>query len=373
MKKRILLCVTGMSPQIVTETLYALAVQPRAGEQPWIPDEIHLISTASGIKQANLNLLTQSPGWFHQLCRDYTLPAIQFNEHTLHSIQNAQGQVLDDIRNQADNEAAADSIAELVRQLTADLDCELHVSIAGGRKTMGYYLGYALSLYGRPQDQLSHVLVSGAFEGHPEFYYPTAQDKIIHTRGDKPQALNCKDARVELAHIPFVRLRDGIPNRLLQGHANFSETVQLANLAQQPLTLSIDLQRLQARVNTTPLPLKPGELALLIWFAQRAQSDNPYIVFEDHHSEYSDLLQQLWPEDHWQSERPKAIDKALEALQTTQHDFYEYFKTPLSRLNKAFREHLGEAFATRLKIEKPKRGKAMGYSLPAEINIHLTQ
>jgi CRISPR-associated protein (TIGR02584 family) len=33
------------------------------------------------------------------------------------------------------------------------------MSIAGGRKTMGFYAGYALSLYGRAQDRMSHVLV----------------------------------------------------------------------------------------------------------------------------------------------------------------------------------------------------------------------
>ena len=373
MKKRILLCVTGMSPQIVTETLYALAVKPPAEQHAWIPDEIHLVSTKSGVNQANLNLLSASPGWFHQLCRDYALPAIKFDEETLHSIHDAQGQALDDIRSQNDNEAAANSIAELVRRLTSDPDSELHVSIAGGRKTMGYYLGYALSLYGRPQDQLSHVLVSGAFENHPEFYYPTPNDKIIHTRGDKPQALNCAEARIELAHIPFVRLREGIPNRLLQGQASFGESVQLANLAQQAPKLTIDIPSQSAQINGIALPLKPGEFALLLWFAQRAEGEQPHIVFEEQHSEYSQLLIQLWPENDWQSERPQAIEKALEALHTTKSEFYEYFKTPLSRLNKAFRDHLGQALATRLEIKKPKRSKALGYSLPAELTIHITQ
>ena len=32
--RRILLCVTGLTPQVVTETLYALAI---AGDRPWIP------------------------------------------------------------------------------------------------------------------------------------------------------------------------------------------------------------------------------------------------------------------------------------------------------------------------------------------------
>ena len=65
--------------------------------------------------------------------------------------------------------AVADFITEQVRQITADPAASLHVSIAGGRKTMGFYAGYALSLFGRAQDQLSHVLVSPSFELLKEF------------------------------------------------------------------------------------------------------------------------------------------------------------------------------------------------------------
>ena len=50
---------------------------------------------------------------------------------------------------------------------------------------MGYYLGYALSLFGRSQDRLSHVLVSDGYEGHPEFYYPSKNSKVnIHAITD---------------------------------------------------------------------------------------------------------------------------------------------------------------------------------------------
>lgn len=50
-KRKILLAVTGLSPQIVTETLYALAV---GQDTPWIPDEIHLITSCEGAERARL-------------------------------------------------------------------------------------------------------------------------------------------------------------------------------------------------------------------------------------------------------------------------------------------------------------------------------
>ena len=210
--RRVLLCAIGMSPQIVTETLYALAVKPGAGREPWIATEIHLVTTARGAANARLNLLSGDPGWFHQLRRDYGLPQIAFGPESIHVIQDANGRGLEDIRTPSDNEAAADQIAELVRSLSEGEGAQLHASMAGGRKTMGYYLGYAMSLFGRPQDRLSHVLVSEPFEGHPDFYYPTPTERVIHTRAPlPPQAMNCADALVQLAEIPFVRLRDGLP------------------------------------------------------------------------------------------------------------------------------------------------------------------
>jgi CRISPR-associated protein (TIGR02584 family) len=81
-------------------------------------------------------------------------------------VRDAQGQPLADIRSVADSHQAADQITKRVRALSADPDCALHVSIAGGRKTMGYYAGYALSLFGRRQDRLSPGLVSEPFESN---------------------------------------------------------------------------------------------------------------------------------------------------------------------------------------------------------------
>ncbi|MEF8766960.1 hypothetical protein [Candidatus Accumulibacter contiguus] len=50
--RRILVAVTGLSPQIVTETLYALAVAPSG--TAFVPTEIHLITTRSGAEKASL-------------------------------------------------------------------------------------------------------------------------------------------------------------------------------------------------------------------------------------------------------------------------------------------------------------------------------
>jgi CRISPR-associated protein (TIGR02584 family) len=187
----VLLAVIGLSPQIVTETVYALAVEQHP---PWVPTEIHVITTGKGAQNARLELLSDDPGWFHRLREDYGLPEISFDTGHIHVIKGPDGEPLDDILADTDNAAVADFITEHVRAITADPAASLHVSIAGGRKTMGFYVGYALSLFGRAQDRLSHVLVSPPFESlggddlHPQ------QRSEQHAMSAHPQSVCCARA-----------------------------------------------------------------------------------------------------------------------------------------------------------------------------------
>jgi CRISPR-associated protein (TIGR02584 family) len=96
-----------LSPQIVTETLYALTVP---GEPRFVPTEIRLLTTAEGAERARLTLLSEEPGWFHRLRQDYGLPEIRFTLDSLHIFRDAEGRLLRDIRTPADNEAIADAI-----------------------------------------------------------------------------------------------------------------------------------------------------------------------------------------------------------------------------------------------------------------------
>lgn len=262
--RRVLLVVTGLSPQVVTETLHALAVQSAT---PFIPTEIHLFTTAEGRQRAELALLSEEPGWFHRLCADYGLPPIRFTAQQIRTSEGADGEALEDIRTPEDNERLADQITEMVRELTSDDDCALHASIAGGRKTMGFYLGYALSLFGRPQDRLSHVLVSEPFESSWDFFYPTPYSRVITTRDNK--LADTREAVVELAEIPFVRLRHGLDEHLKVGKARFSETVAAAQRALQPPELVIDREGRYIQAAGQCVTLPPKELALLSLFAQR--------------------------------------------------------------------------------------------------------
>lgn len=260
--ERVLLCVTGLSPQIVTETLYALAVQ-----RDWIPDRVRLITTSQGARRARLSLLSDSTGWFRRLCEEYRLPPIQFSDKEIRVLADAQGNPIEDIRTPEDNQRAADIIIDEVRRFTANADCELHVSIAGGRKTMGFYLGYALSLFGRPHDRLSHVLVSAPFESCWDFFYPTRESRIVQVSGN--DLADTRDARVTLAEIPFVSLRHGMADSLLEGRVTFAEAVASVSRTLAPPELVIDLAGKRVRAAGEIVELSPTSLALLALFARR--------------------------------------------------------------------------------------------------------
>ena len=334
--RRILLCVTGLSPQIVTETLYALAVR----EAPaFIPTEIHLVTTRQGAEHARLNLLSREPGWFHRLCRDYNLDGIRFEAENIHTLKAADGQPMDDIRSLTDNEAAANQITELVRSITHDAQSALHVSIAGGRKTMGFYLGYALSLFGRAQDRLSHVLVSQPFESHPLFYYPTPYESVIHTRDHPPLALDCRKAEVTLAEIPFVSLRHGLPDDLLKGISGYSTVVNAAQSHLGPPHLEINLSAKTMTASGKPVLFSPVELAWYAWMARRAsagltplaipaEGDFDADYARDYLAEYRRIARLQGDEDRTTEALRRGMDKT-------------FFEAHKSRINRKLKHALG--------------------------------
>jgi len=359
-QRHILLAVTGLTPQVVTETLYALACRADA---PWVPHEVHLITTATGAENARLNLLLPD-GWFHRLCADYRLPAIDFPVENIHILCDSQGQALDDIRTQEQNTLAADFITDTLRTLTQDEDSALHVSIAGGRKTMGYYLGYALSLYGRPQDRLSHVLVSDPYETNREFYYPTPYDHKVHSkRGDKELTANARNATVELADIPFVRLREGLPERLRTGQAGFTRVVAAANRGLEPPRLILDTQAHQAWADDECLALGETEFALILWLAERCRRGEPATDWSaaPMAEEFLGVAARVFNTmggDYNRLEEALAWRKPV-ALRTA-----KYFEPHKSRINRTLVETLGKRAAERYAITRLKDQATAQYFLP---------
>lgn len=236
-----LLAVTGMSPQVVTETLYALYRQ----RQAW-PGRIEIITTQLGSQKVAEGLFDE--GYLAALCEELGTPAYSREQVAIRVVPDAQGLPVDDARTEADAEALGDYIMQTVRELTVDGSAPLHASIAGGRKTMTFYLGYAMSLFGRLSDSMSHVLVSEGYEGLRDFYFPTRESRQIQAFSG--HILDTADAEVSLADIPFIRQRKQLPEMLRHNDSqmSFRGLVELINLGEEPEKMAIRLDPEQRQI-----------------------------------------------------------------------------------------------------------------------------
>lgn len=266
--KNVLFLVTGMTPAIITETIWALACDPALNDsEHWIPDEVRVLSTEHGLNQIKSKLLDS--GVFEQFKTDYPVIAhLSFNAGHLHPIKNAEGEALSDLKTPEDNEFAADAINEHIAQLAKDEQIALHVSIAGGRKTMGFYAGYALSIHGRAQDRMSHVLVDERFETIGDFFYPTPVERFVLDRNG--HSWDASKAKVWLAQIPFVRMMYAIKERHQIRTASFTDTVHKINEANNDIHLSFDVKNKTLRINDRieTSELSPKAFSFLCVFAE---------------------------------------------------------------------------------------------------------
>lgn len=361
MQKNILFLVTGMTPQIVTETLYALAADPEVSEK-WVPTEIHVLTTAKGKIQIRSRLFND--GIFAQFLKDFQLSNIQFDDSTVHVITH-QGEELEDLKTLEDNELAANETCRLIKLFTEDDDSTLHVSIAGGRKTMGFYAGYALSLYGRAQDSMSHVLVSEEFEFATNFYYPTPYEYFV-SKHNSQERLNAQHAKVFLANIPFVRLRHTLPDThpLKMESYQFSDVVEQINQANQKLSLEIDTTHQYIRVNggdTIDIPAR--EMAMLIWFADYKCKGLAGIKAPTGKAKGENSLAEIQIIDELTAEYLSHYDE-LKVGDTSIEVNKEFFESTKSKLKKHLEKKLGVELAAR--IVPKQNGRSMPFYLPIE-------
>jgi len=262
MKKHILFSVAGMTPQIITETLFGLLQQ----NPPVTAGEIHILTTSRG-RDGNppyapgINTLATAgnDSQINKFNRTYNTQW-EIREDWIEIIQDANGKQLADLRTSLDNETAANQIIERVHSWTKNPDIILHASVAGGRKTMGLFLTQAMSWYARPQDDLSHVLVDDSFE-QARLYFPDPNN---------PQHQNV----VDFASLPFVRM-SGLMPKLLDNANSYTDKMQLSQLFIDDMAkrskLTLDLTNNTLSLNDYKLlDLSPMSTALYLFLLEHA-------------------------------------------------------------------------------------------------------
>lgn len=254
--KHLLIAVTGMTPQVVTETLYGLMAHRK------IPvDEIFVITTAEGkdalmgrSKRVPLPPLKQE---IDRLRAQYALPVPSFDPAVNVLVAREESLELHDIRTDSDNQLFPNLIMEFIKTKTADPNTVLHCSIAGGRKTMSVALASALSLFGRKDDKLYHVLVSKEFEESKKFF------------PEMPE----QGSELVLAEVPYLRLRERLPLLQEYPHATFSDLVAIAQGAIDEMVhlppLILDNTSRTVTIGNVRIRLRPFDFAFYLFCAKQ--------------------------------------------------------------------------------------------------------
>lgn len=270
--KRILLVISGLTPQVITETLYALSRET----PPFVPTELWVATTRAGFERVEKCLLPMGEDHLNKLCTEYGLQDLVFNDQYVLSLRDANGKMLDDVHDEAAFLATGDLVLRRLAEWTENPDTAVHLSIAGGRKTMSYLAGHAMILLGRAQDRLSHVLVDPPFDDIPDFFYPTRAPKpyaykSTRTPGAKPAMVDFAKAQVRLETVPFLRLRNQLPTALLKKAKTlpFSDLVGRAQQSLEAPKVEIDEAYLGLNCGGTHVPLGEQLIAFYLLLARR--------------------------------------------------------------------------------------------------------
>ena len=302
----VLLAVTGMSPAILTETIWALA-HPSAEDVdgPIVPHRVVVLTTVAGRREIEAGLFAPHPRFAGRSAWETLRAALSAEGLDLSgrlrfgttaddirvftTADRASGRTveLEDIRTPADNEAAANFILEQVRGFVEDPDKTVIASLAGGRKTMGALLYACFSMIGRETDRLTHVLVNEPFDQLREFYFP-AQPGGALTKADIrnpkfPSTIQPSDARLELADVPFVPLRELFRRELGRPAGGFMRLVEscravVRERVAQNIRLTLERSRAEIDVNGSRLRLAPREHLVLLFLANRAKNGEPALA-----------------------------------------------------------------------------------------------
>ena len=256
--KNILVAVSGLTPQVISETLYCLSVQKKIKI-----DEIYVITTTEGKKNTEeyyfMNRKTNKKEGpyslkeeIEKMCGQHKINVPVFSTKGNVIVASEENIKMHDVRTDKDNILFPNVITKILKKLTSDDRSILYCSLSGGRKTMSAYMGFALSIYAREGDKLFHVLASDDFEKTGRFY---------------PEKKNNKD--LILSEVPFIKLRPVLNDKVDYKNKSYTEIIEqsqkeLERLNEKGITIDIKKRTLNYKGNA--VKFEPAHLALYLFF-----------------------------------------------------------------------------------------------------------
>jgi len=320
--KTILIAGVGLSPAVLTNTVWALAHEKIA----IIPDEVVAITTQTGRRCIEEQLIL-SNGWSQliQLLKNEGLNTenkLAFGASDSIRILGDGKTDFDDIATPEQNDAAADFILKVFRQYTEEPGTRVIASIAGGRKSMSALMLSCMSLLGRGQDRVCHVLVDDAFlYKNKTFLFPenTTEEKA---------------AKIQLSDIPFVRVRGWYEKEFNHIPPSYMQLVnKVQGIAPSPSNypeIKIDPIKGTFSVADDFISLSAAEFAITYLVLKRIKTQTLPKSWYDFEPDFSDLLTQKFPlSTHWFHSVSEKEDPSVD-------DFRKWASSARSKLRKKF-------------------------------------
>lgn len=234
--QHILVALCGTSPAVVSETVYELIRRKDT------PDRIIIVTTRLGKEYAKS---LQDAGIWDKL-REIAKKKIELEFRVF---QDENGNELEDIVSETDNKRFADFLLDILRCYTEKHSTKVSMSIAGGRKTMSAIGALCMTMLGRAQDRLYHILVNPPFDQlmTPPFYFPEKGVKHkLSGKDGKTTMVKSETAKLSLSELPFVRTRNHWEKDFKHLPADYSDAVETINT---PIKIRIDLTATDLSIN----------------------------------------------------------------------------------------------------------------------------
>lgn len=307
-KQTVLLSLVGTAPAVLSETVWALATQ----DEPVVPERVIAMTTSTGAEKIKEKLFKD--GHWKQMLEDLEgrgVPVggkLRFGPiaDSIRVFPDAsRSRELDDIRSAEDNEAVAEFFMETIRSFVENDSVRMIVSIAGGRKTTSALLYSVMSLLGRAEDQIQHILVEEHWTFQPDFIYPGCQGVFIDQ--ETGNSLSSSDAELQVVDVPFVPLRYLFERDLQRSAGSFRELINQVRAQTLNVADDLDVQLLtdsgEFYVSGRAVSLSPNEFLLYLYFARRVLDGQPplgnYMDIGDELQDLNDELKQAKNFSHW--------------------------------------------------------------------------
>ncbi len=305
--KNILLAISGLTPQIVTETIFAIYKK-----YDIVIDELFIVTTKRGLEvlkgkdKSSKTPKTAFDSQLKKLAKHINIKTPKFNIEKNVIVASEENLEVYDIKTDKHNILFPNKVAELIAKLTEKQDNIIHASLSGGRKSMSAHLALVMSLFARSRDKLYHVITEEKFEFKNFFPQSKEEEKAL-----------------TIAEVPFVRLRS-LNAPLLKDAKSYSDLVEKTQKRLSFITdnahLIVDLLTKKIAYKENSVELTPMEISIYFQFCDAKISgkgnygiseindkkfaEKTKAIMEEYYNQYYDKSNKL----HWTN---NGLDEAI--------------------------------------------------------------